>query len=37
MNPEYVKAIVKRAEVNQLLKNYPESVHDYQRARELDP
>jgi uncharacterized Fe-S cluster-containing protein len=27
---------VKRAEVNQLLENYNESVQDYQRAKELD-
>ncbi len=36
MSPDYVKAYVKRAEVNQLLKNWQESVHDYSRAKELD-
>eukprot|EP00826_Nyctotherus_ovalis_P006197 TRINITY_DN11443_c0_g1_i12.p1 TRINITY_DN11443_c0_g1~~TRINITY_DN11443_c0_g1_i12.p1 ORF type:complete len:385 (+),score=159.08 TRINITY_DN11443_c0_g1_i12:682-1836(+) len=37
LNPNYPQAFFKRGEVNQKLKNYDNAVHDYQRARDLDP
>jgi len=37
MNPEYAKALVKRAEINSNLKYYDEAVRDLSKAKEIDP
>lgn len=36
MNPNYAKALVKRGEVNQILKDYEEAVTDFNKASQLD-
>lgn len=36
MNPEYAKALVKRAEINSNLKYYDEAVRDLSKAQEID-
>jgi len=36
MNPNYAKALVKRGEVNQMLKDYEEAVRDFNKASQLD-
>jgi len=36
MNPEYAKALVKRAEINSNLKYYDEAVRDLVKAQEID-
>ena len=36
MNPEYAKALVKRAEINSNLKYYDEAVRDPSKAQEID-
>ena len=37
MNPEYAKALVKRGEVYQNLKEWEEAVDDYSAASNIDP
>lgn len=37
MNPDYAKALVKRAEINSNLKYYDEAVRDLVKAQEIDP
>jgi len=36
MNPNYAKALVKRGEVNMVLKEYEEAVRDFNKASQLD-
>ena len=36
-NPKYVKALVKRGEVNIVLENFKEAVRDFSEASEHDP
>jgi len=36
MNPNYAKALVKRGEVNMMLKEYEEAVRDFNKASQLD-
>ena len=37
MNPNYLKSLVRRAQVNMEREEYTKAIHDYNRIMELDP
>ena len=37
LNPNYIKSLVRRAEVNMEREEYTSAIHDYNRIQELDP
>lgn len=37
VNEEYVKALMKRAELHFKMQNYEEAARDYERVKQVDP
>jgi tetratricopeptide (TPR) repeat protein len=37
INDQYVKALLKRGEINMKLTNYEEAVRDFERVRQIEP
>ena len=37
LNDDYVKAYMKRAEINLLLEKFEEAVQDYEKVKQIDP